>query len=102
MIPYEVISDDGAEKDILQIVNYMRCILCSNQAARNFLDALEEKFKKIAEEPHMYKPQKIGREFYRKAIVNKYVVAFSIDEASHTVHITAIGHTLQKGIKIKK
>lgn len=93
---YKVIAEEKAQKDILQIVNYLTKILYSKQAADNFLEELKKKFTIIANEPHIYQKERIRNKEYRKASVNNYIVAFFIDEPTKTVHITAIGHSRQR------
>ncbi len=88
--------------DIDRITQYMINVLLSKQAAQDFLYKLKEKYIKICKNPYGYEEQQFGKYWYRKAVVGKYIIAFRIDEQTHTVYIVAIGHSLQKRKNIVK
>ena len=93
---YTLDIHDTAAADIREIVNYLNNILYSKQAAFQFLDSLEKKYKSIAKEPHLFPKEWIKNSFYHKAMIKQYVLIFQIEELTKTVHIIAVGHSLQK------
>lgn len=99
---YKISVSEKAQAQFEQITQYMLSVLLSTQAASDFVDSLNKKYKQIAKEPHLYPYEQFGRSFYHKATLNKYILAFRIDEATRTVHIIAIGHSLQKRKNIVK
>lgn len=99
---YNIEIHAQARQDFRHITNYITFVLCSNQAATNFYNRVEQKLNKIAKNPYGYAEVPFGKYWYRKATVGKYIIAFRIDEQTHTVHIIAIGHSLQKRSNITK
>ncbi len=99
---YRIIESNRAKRNIHRISDYLLFVLQSKQATKNFLDEVEQKYDKIARNPYGYTEAPFGKYWYRKATVGKYIIAFRIDEQTHTVHIIAIGHSLQKRSNITK
>lgn len=93
---YKVITEEGAEQDLRQIVDYMKNIYHSTKVPTDFLDRVKKKFTMIAKEPHLYPNEWIYNRLYYKVLIKQYVLAYYIDESSKTIHDTSIGHTLQK------
>ncbi len=102
MLPYKVKFYQEAQTDFNRIVDYMQYILYSRQAAITFAKKVKAKISMIAKDPYAYEPHQINRLVYRFANVNKYLIAFRIDEKTRTVHIIAIGHSLQNRRNIVK
>lgn len=102
MSAYKLEIHESATADIQRIVDYLKDILYSKQAAFNFLDGLEKKYKNIVREPHLYPGKWIRKAYYRKAMVRQYIIIFRIDEPSKTVHIIAVGHSRQRRSKLIK
>lgn len=102
MLPYKLSVLDKAQRDALRIKAYIKYILFNNKAADDFVRALDEKYKQIIKSPHVYPQRLFGNRLYRFAMVKRYLVVFRIDEDTHTVHIIAIGHCLQKRKNIVK
>lgn len=102
MRPYNIILTAKAANDIVNIKYYVKYMLMSPQSAETIEADLLKKFARIAEAPHIYPTEYFGKHIYRKSIVKKYIIAFRIDEATRTVHIIAIGHSLQKRKNIVK
>lgn len=99
---YRVIYTPQAQRNAKRIVGYIKNVLLSRQAADDFIRKLKEKEQIISENPHLYPFERFGKYTYRKASVKRYIIAFRIDEDTHTVHIIAIGHSLQKRGNITK
>lgn len=102
MQPYNIALTQSAKRDLLNIKYYIKYQLLSKQASDNFENAVYRKFDTICNEPHIYQQEYFGKYIYRKAIVNRYIIAFRVDEQTHTVYIIAIGHSLQKRKNIVK
>ena len=91
-----------AQLDAERIDDYIRYILLNPKAADDLINCLEMSYKKIANNPHGFSIEWIANKAYRRALVKDYIVLFRIDEQTHTVHIVAIGHSLQKRKNIVK
>ncbi len=102
MQPYTIKISVKAKRNILNIKYYIKYNLLSSQASEKFETDFFRKLDKIAKEPHLYEKEFFGKHLYHKAVVGKYIIAFRIDEQAHTVHIVAIGHSLQKRRNIVK
>lgn len=99
---YKLLIQSKAHKDAERIDDYIRYTLLNPQAANAFIDCLERRYIKIAENPYAFSREYIDNYLYRKAMVKKYMIIYRIDENTHTVHIIAIGHSLQKRKNIIK
>ncbi len=99
---YNIFYSNRARDDAKRIVEYIKYVLVSPQAAANFIDSLKEKEKAIIKEPHLYPSEFFGKNLYHYSMVKKYMVVFRIDENTHTVFIIAIGHSLRKRKNIVK
>lgn len=102
MQQYRVEVQLKAQLDAERIDDYIRYILLNPKAADDFIDNLETYYNKIANNPHEFSIEWIAGKAYRRALVKDYIALFRIDEQMHTVHIIAIGHSLQKRKNIVK
>ncbi len=99
---YTVLVEEKAQADFERIAFYIRHILLNQNAAINFVEKITNKYEMISKNPYGYAEVPFGKYWYRKATIGKYIIAFRIDEQTHTVHIIAIGHSLQKRQNIIK
>lgn len=99
---YNVTVEEKAQQDLERIAFYIRHILLNHKAANDFVDKIQNKYTTISRNPYGYAEYRFGKYWYRKANVGKYIIAFRVDEQTHTVYIVAIGHSLQKRSNIVK
>lgn len=85
-----------ATQEIQNIKFYIKHVLCNTKASEDFESALFAKIAKIRQEPHIYPSEWKYNRLYYKAMVKKYIFAYFIDESTKTIHITSVGHELQK------
>lgn len=102
MLPYNLNIQSKAQKDVERIYDYIRYTLLNTKAAEDFIDCLEYRYGKIADNPHGFSTEWIHGRLYRKSTVKRYVVIFRIEEITHTVYIIAIGHGSRKRKNILK
>ncbi len=99
---YKLIVQSKAQADADRIIDYIRYILFNNQAALEFVNCLEKRYRQIADNPHAFTNEWIDNRLYKKATVKRYLIIYRINEQTHTVYIIAIGHGLQKRRNIVK
>ncbi len=104
MSTYNITLTQKARQDMLNIKYYIKYMLLSSQAAEAevTLSLFYKKFDQIAKNPYLYPCDNFGKHSYHMAVVKKYIIAFRIDENTHTVYIVAIGHSLRKRKNIVK
>ena len=102
MRKYNLIVQSKAQRDVERIDDYIRFTLFNSEAADSFIGCLEKRYNQIENNPHIFSSELINGRLYKKAMVKRYVLIFRIDEQTHTVHIIAVGHSLQKRKNILK
>lgn len=99
---YRIYVQYKAQADAERIYDYIRYTLLNPQAAEMFLNCLEKRYEQISNNPHGFSIELVNGRQYRKALIKRYVVIFRVDEYAHTVHIIAIGHSLQRRTNVIK
>lgn len=100
---YKVIFTRQAEKDLDEIIGYMRDFLYSPQAAEHFLSGVEKTLKELASMPEMYSLSTdpvLQTKKLRKALVGRYLLLFRIDSEKRAVYIMHIAHGSQDYSKL--
>lgn len=79
---YEVIVTDIAREELEEIYDYIFNNLCNRIAAINLMNKIEQKIFSLEKNPYKCVEVHIkqNNEFYRKMIVDNYVVLYDIDE----------------------
>ncbi len=90
---YEVKLTELAQDDLVKIHDYIANTIFNNSAAKKQTLAFIKTFKNMKIFPHIY--SKVQNELLknyslRKAVVNKYIAFFEINEESKTVNIIRI------------
>ena len=89
---YKIIYKPYAERDMWEIVD---CLSeHSVSAAQKFLRKLKEKIEGLSEMPFRY-PKINSQQEYRKMSVDKYVVAYLVDELQGHVLIIRVVHGMR-------
>lgn len=99
---YRLKIHDKAQLDAERIAKYIKFSLLNSKAAKDFTNILYRRYITICKNPHLFPSEYIDGRLYKKAMVKKYIVLFRIDENTQTIHIIAIGHSLQKRRNIVK
>lgn len=89
MTQYKVLLLAEAQQQFLSILNYIKNVLHSPQAAQNFKKAVHQKLDPLEKGPHIYAYHP-GSTKYRKIAIKNYIAIFYIDESTNTVYVTAI------------
>ena len=88
---YKVILTETAIDDIDQSYEYISQNLCANKAAENLMLNINRKIMQLEYSPKMHmKMDKCDRtkRFYRRIVVNNYVILYTIDEQLGAVYIS--------------
>lgn len=87
---YNLVITAKAEADLDDIVSYIINDLCNIPAAINLIDEITERYSIIENTPFVYplcRQPLLSSRFYRKVIINSYLMIFRVDEATATVYI---------------
>ena len=87
---YNLVITAKAEADLDDIVSYIINDLCNIPAAINMIDEITERYSIIENTPFVYplcRQPLLSSRFYRKVIINSYLMIFRVDEAIATVYI---------------
>ena len=96
---YDLIIAEHAEKQIDELAGYLVADLRNPEAAKHFLDELEDVYKRLEENPlqiHLSRDNFLKRSGYREALFGtmRYRVIFRIDGT--VVYIVGVFHTLER------
>ena len=89
---YKIVYKPYAERDIWEIAASLSDY--SVPAAQNFLNTLKEKIEGLSEMPLRF-PKINSHTEYRKMVVDKYIVAYLVDERQNQVVIVSIVHGMR-------
>lgn len=95
---YRLTISDIANQDLDGIISYMAVDLSNPDAATDFLDELDKCYSHLEENPYTYaecSSSALRRRGYRKAVINRYILIFAVDESAKTVDIYRIFHGMQ-------
>lgn len=102
MSTYTVIIEPSAVESIENIKYYLKHVLYATKASQDFETALYKKLELISKNPHLYRGEWIGNKYYYIVAIKNYIAAYQVKESTQTIHIMAVGHSLQKRIHVIK
>ena len=88
---YSLDITESFENDVGSVIEYISHKLYNPAAAERLLNDAETTVSKIAENPFLYPvyhDEIISEKGYRYAVVSKYLIFYSVDEAGKTIHIS--------------
>lgn len=88
---YKIIVTPTAYKEIKNIYQYISEDLYAEKSAIKLMKKIEEKIMQLKINPKMYSKVKISTKLkrqYRKIIINKYVILYTIDDIEKIVYIS--------------
>ena len=103
METYNVYVSDSFQKDLMQIVYYINHSLSAPFTAANFAEIIENTLYDLSLMPHRYvlvSDLYLGKKGFRKCIIKKYILFFTIDEDSKSIYVHRILHSRQNWINI--
>lgn len=103
METYNIYVSDSFQKDLMQIVYYINHSLSAPFTAVNFLEIIENTLYDLSLMPHRYvlvSDLYLRKKGFRKCIIKKYILFFTIDEDSKSIHVHRILHSRQNWINI--
>ena len=93
MAQYRVDVSEPAENDLRDIVRYIASQLVTPVSALHMMELLEEAMAGLSDMPQRYPfvaDERLSQMGYRKLILKKYIVFFSIDEKDKVVNVERI------------
>ena len=93
MAQYRVDVSEPAENDLKDIVRYIASQLSAPISALNMMELLEEAMAGLSDIPQrcpLVTDERLAQMGYRKLVVKKYIVFFSIDENNKMVDVERI------------
>ena len=93
MAKYRVDISEPAENDLKDIIRYIASQLSAPESALNLMELLEEAMLSLSDMPQrcpLVSDERLSQMGYRKLIVKKYIVFFSIDEKNKVVDVERI------------
>ena len=103
METYNVYVSDSFQKDLMQIVYYIHHSLSAPFTAANFVEIIENTLYDLSLMPHRYvlvSDPYLRKKGFRKCIIKKYILFFTIDEDSKSIHVHRILHSRQNWMSI--
>ena len=103
METYNIYVSDSFQKDLMQIVYYIKHSLSAPFTAANFLEIIETTLYDLTLMPHRYvlvSDPYLGKKGFRMCIIKKYILFFTIDEDSKSIHVHRILHSRQNWMNI--
>lgn len=103
MARYRVDVSEPAERDLRDIVRYISAQLSAPMTATKMMDAIEEAVAGLADMPQKYPPvmdERLASMGYRKLVVKKYIVFFTIDVRSKVVDVERILYSRRDWLRI--
>jgi len=90
---YEIVITPDAERDLVELKNYISDVLLSRDTARNYIRTIRREIATLNELPARYKPvddEPWHSRGIRRIIANNFYVYYRIDEESTRVFILNI------------
>ncbi len=90
---YELRISDSAERDFDSIIYYISTLLDEGVAATRFVDKVDEAYKQLISNPYVYSVTdnlRLQGEGYRKIVIGKYLLMFTVDEERKCVFVHRI------------
>jgi len=96
METYSIYVSDSFQKDLMQIIYYINHSFSAPFTAANFLEIIENTLYDLSLMPQRYvlvSDSYLGKKGFRKCIIKKYILFFTIDEDSKSIHVHRILHS---------
>jgi plasmid stabilization system protein ParE len=90
---YRLDVSDRAEKDLDGIIAYISQKLHAPAAATNFADEVFACYDRLEENPYIYeecRDSRLKKEGYRRAVINNYILIYSVAEDVKMVIVHAL------------
>jgi len=90
---YKLLISMDAHNDVDDIVSYIVSELDSPVAAAEFIDELQDHYKRVIDRPHLYsycQDERLHHLGYRKIVIKNYLVLYRIDEEKKTIYIVRV------------
>lgn len=90
---YKLFVSKEAYKDIDDIVNYIAIELVNKVAAANFLDEVEESYRRLVNNPYIYSlctDSRLSKDGYRKIVIKNYLILYRIQEQEKSVIVVRV------------
>ena len=103
METYNIYVSDSFQKDLMPIVYYINHSLSAPFTAANFAEIIENTLYDLSLMPHRYvlvSDPYLGKKGFRKCIIKKYILFFTINEGSKSIHVHRILHSRQNWMNI--
>ena len=103
METYSIYVSDSFQKDLMQIIYYINHSFSAPFTAANFLEIIENTLYDLSLMPHRYvlvSDPYLGKKGFRKCIIKKYILFFTINEGSKSIHVHRILHSRQNWMNI--
>lgn len=100
---YEIIITPDAEKDLVELRNYITDVLLARDTARSYVRAIRKEIAALNKMPTRYKPvddEPWHSKGVRRIIANSFYVYYRIDEGSKRVYILNIIYTRRDQLRI--
>lgn len=103
MVKYRVDVSEPAENDLRDIIRYISAQLSAPITASKMMDAFEDANANLADMPYkcpLVSDERLASMGYRKLIVKKYIVFYTIDEKTQVVDVERILYARRNWIHI--
>lgn len=90
---YRIVIGKYAQKDLIDIYNYISKVLSNNAAAVQLLNKINDKFESIKLFPKsapLISNEYVKKKNIRKILINNYIAFYEIDEANFEIRIIRI------------
>jgi len=90
---YSLIVSQEAHRDVDDIITYIAEKLKNAQAAVSFLDDVENSYRRIVDNPHMYAlcdDIRLHEKGYRKVVIKHYLVLYRVNEVEKTAYVARV------------
>ena len=94
---FNVLFSDNAEIDLQNIEKYLSQFYTGT--VKRFFDKLKKQLITLETMPHMYPEYELDP-FFRKTVINDYLLFYSVDEIKHQVIIHRIFHSARNISKL--
>lgn len=100
---YKIIIENYAQKDLIDIYDYISRILSNENAATQLLDDINTKFEFIKSYPKsapVINNEYVKNKNVRKILINNYIAFYEIDEEKFEIRILRIIYGMMNYIEI--
>ena len=103
MDAYKIIITPDAEKDLVELRNYIADVLLARDTARNYIRTIRKEIGSLSELPARYKPvddEPWHSRGVRRIIVNNFFVYYRIDEEHKRVYILKVIYARRDQLRV--